>query len=73
LGHGGVRCDVPAEHRGPLVAVAGHGSEVTLLCVRHAMDWAESDLCRDVAANNSKASLGALSQWIAAESETAAS
>jgi hypothetical protein len=50
------------------VAVAGHGPDATLMCLRHAVGWTESDLCRDVAAHNSRAALGALSLWAAAES-----
>ena len=70
-GNSQVKCSVTGEHRGPCIAVAGRGSDTTLMCVHHAMEWAESDLCRDVAANNSRASLGAISLWIAAETATA--
>jgi hypothetical protein len=48
--------------------VASDGSDATMLCVRHALAWAESDLCRDWAAHNSSVSHDALSVWIAAES-----
>jgi hypothetical protein len=65
--HVRTECSVTGEHQGPLIAVAGRGGDATLMCQRHAVAWAESDLCRDVAAHNSKASLGALSLWIAAE------
>lgn len=61
------KCSVSAEHQGPLVAVAGRGSDTTMMCLRHAVAWAESDLCQDVAAHNSKTSLRALSLWAAAE------
>jgi hypothetical protein len=62
------KCSVSADHQGPLVAVAGRGSDTTMMCLRHAVAWAESDLCQDVAAHNSKTSLRALSLWAAAES-----
>ena len=62
------RCSIKAPHDGPLIAVASDGSDATMLCVRHALAWAESDLCRDWAAHNSSVSHGALSVWIAAES-----
>jgi hypothetical protein len=62
------RCSVQAPHNGPLIAVAGEGSHATMMCVSHAMAWAESDLCRDWAANNSSVSRDALSAWIAAGS-----
>jgi hypothetical protein len=48
--------------------VAGDGPDATMLCVRHALAWAESDLCRDFAVHNSSVSHDALSAWIAEKS-----
>jgi hypothetical protein len=36
------------------------------MCMRHALAWSESGLCRDVAQHNSSASLAALSEWLSA-------
>jgi hypothetical protein len=66
--HGRHGCSIQAAHDGPIIAVAGHGSDATMLCVRHALAWAESDLCQHWATNNSNVSLEALSVWIADES-----
>jgi hypothetical protein len=37
-----------------------------MMCMRHALAWSESGLCRDVAQHNSGASLTALSEWLSA-------
>ena len=34
------------------------------MCMRHALAWSESGLCRDIAQHNSNASLAALSEWL---------
>jgi hypothetical protein len=42
------------------------------MCVRHALAWSESNLCRDIAQHNSGASSLALSAWVSVTQTEAA-
>jgi hypothetical protein len=66
-----IACCATGEHRGPLIAVAGNGQSTARMCTHHAMAWAESNLCRDVAEHNSSASLAAMSLWVSSGSDLA--
>ena len=48
-GRAPARCQVDAEHHGPLIAVAGSKYATVMMCTRHAMAWSESDQCRNQA------------------------
>jgi hypothetical protein len=59
-----VGCGVEGCSGKPTIAVAGTKSNITFMCVRHAIAWSESSLCRDYAQHNSGASPAALSAWL---------
>ena len=59
-------CSVEGCNERHVLAVAGDASGTTMMCMRHALAWSESGLCRDVAQHNSGASLTALSEWLSA-------
>jgi hypothetical protein len=59
-------CSVEGCNEKHVLAVAGDASGTTLMCMRHALAWSESGLCRDIAQHNSSASLAALSEWLGA-------
>jgi len=61
-------CGVAGCTDGQLVIVAGNEKAITLMCTRHAMAWAKSSACRDVAQHNSGASLKSLASWMDARS-----
>ena len=61
-------CSVAGCMDGQLVIVAGNEKAITLMCTRHAMAWAKSSACRDVAQHNSGASLASLAGWVGARS-----
>jgi hypothetical protein len=61
-------CGVAGCMDGQLVLVAGTEKSLTLMCTRHAMAWAKSSACRDVAQHNSGASLDSLAGWVQAHS-----
>ena len=56
----------------PTLAVAGDEKEITVMCVRHALAWSESNLCRDIAQHDSGASSLALSAWVSVTQTEAA-
>jgi hypothetical protein len=56
-------CCVAGEHHGRLIAVASNDQVTIMMCMRHAMAWSDSDLCRDLARNNSGACLKAMALW----------
>ena len=61
-------CGVAGCLDGQLILVAGTEKAITLMCTRHAMAWAKSSACRDVAQHNSSASLDSLAGWVDAHS-----
>jgi hypothetical protein len=57
-------CSVTGCQGRPTLAVAGDRTGTTFMCVRHAVAWSESTLCRDYAQHNSGVSPTALSAWL---------
>jgi hypothetical protein len=57
-------CSMTGCQERPTLAVAGDRTETTFMCVRHAVAWSESTLCRDYAQHNSGVSPAALSAWL---------
>jgi hypothetical protein len=65
-------CGVRGCQEQPTLAVAGDEVGTTVMCVRHALAWSESNLCRDIAQHDSGASPRALSAWIRITQDEAA-
>jgi hypothetical protein len=63
-------CRVSGCHAVSTVIVAADNRDVVRLCLRHAKDWSNSDLCRDFAATGHTNSLRVLAKWLLLKSQT---
>jgi len=66
-------CNVAGCQERTTIVVAGNASGTTRLCLRHAMAWTDSNLCKDFAQNNSATTFVALSSWLGDRNPSTAS